>query len=216
MKKIRLKHCMDAKHRVISLNEAFKEALSLSSGCSCAQEEFETELLNFLNKHEDLIHQIKDSYKENILKSWDYDFDYNAWVDKIEKVESVSDKYPLIVDVAFITELVMKIHSNERDFEEGDLLDRVYDYSAHDFVLYEVDLKDISYKGYYIDDDAVDEYMEKPMDTMPPIILDTPLTENNEPLDLFPLIDGAHRCSALEKLGVSKIKAYIPTPVGIK
>lgn len=216
MKLIRLKHCMDTKHRVVSLNEAFKEALSLSNGCSCAQEEFETELLNFLNKHEDLIHQIKDSYKENILKSWDYEFDYNAWVDRIEKVELASDKYPLVVDVTFIVRLVTEIHSNERDFEEGDLLERIYDYSDYNFVLYEVDLKDIAYSHYYIDDDTVDEYMEKPMDTMPPIILDTPLTEDNEPLDLFLLIDGAHRCTTLEKLGISKIKAYIPTPVGIK
>ena len=212
MKKIRLTHSMDSEYRVVSLDEAFKEVLSLSNGCSCEREEFEEELLSFSS----LIPQIKDSCKENILKVWDYEFDYNTWIDKIEKVESASDKYPLVVDSTFIARLVTEIHSNERDFEEGDLLDRVYDYSAHDFVLYEVDLKDISYKGYYIDDDTVDEYMEKPMDTMPPIILDTPLTEDNEPLDLFLLIDGAHRCTTLEKLGISKIKAYIPTPVGIK
>ena len=168
MKLVRLKHCMDAKHRVVSLDDAFKEALSLSNGCSCEKEEFETELLSFLNKHEDLIHQIKDSYKENILKSWDYEFDYNTWLDKIEKVESASDKYPSVLDVTSIVRLITKIHSNEQDFEEGNLLERIYDYSGHDFVLYEVDLKDISYTHYYIDDDSLDEYMEESMDTMPP------------------------------------------------
>lgn len=215
MKVIRLKHDMDKEHRVVNLDDAFKEALSLSEGCSCEQEEFESELLKFLNKYDDFTNKIKDDYKEDVLKSWDYKFDYNFWVDRINKVENPCDKYPLIVDESFISNMVQEIHQNERDFEEGNLLERIEDYWEHNFVLYEVDIDEISYKGYDIDESAVDEYTEEPIETMPPIILETPLTDDNEPLGFFPLIDGAHRCRAIEEMGLKKIRAYIPTPTSV-
>lgn len=215
MKIVRLKHDMDKKHRIVNLDDAFKEALSLSEGCSCEQEELEYELLNFLNKYDEFTSKIKDDYKEDVLKSWDYKFDYNFWIDKIKKVETSYDKYPLLVNKFFISNMVREIHQNEIDFEEGDLLERIEDYSGYNFVLYEVELDEISYKGYDIDESAVDEYIEEPIETMPPIILETPLTDDNEPLGFFPLIDGAHRCRAIEEMGLKKIRAYIPTPAGI-
>lgn len=211
MKLIRLKHSMDNEYRVLSLNEAFMEALSLSEGCSCEQEVFETELRNFLNNHMEFLDKIKDDYKEDVIKGWEYKFDYNAWLDKVTKVESSTDKYPLVTGYNYLVNLVTKIHGNEMDLEEGDLLDRIWENSELDFVLYEVNIDDIDY-DYSIDEDVVEEYMDEPLETMPPIILDMPICENKEQLKRFRLIDGAHRCSALKKLGISKIQAYIPVP----
>lgn len=125
-------------------------------------------------------------------------------------VSNPSKDYPPIVDSIFIRKFIQKIHSNECDFEEGNLLERIEEYSGKKFVLCEVDLKDIDYGYYYVDEDMVDEYLDEPLDTMPPIILDTPISYQGEPLEKFPLIDGTHRCHVLKKMGLSNIRAYVP------
>lgn len=210
MKKIRLKHNMDNEIRIVSLDEAFKEALGLSEGQSCKQEELETDLLNLLNKHEELSQHIKDSYKEHIITSWEYSFDYNVWLSKVKRLNFYTENYPAVVDITFIKNYIKNIHSNEVDFEEGNLLDRIDFYHDYKFILCEVKLDDIDYKGYSIDNDLIGDYLEEPINTMPPVLLESPLTENNEQLDLFPVIDGVHRCETLEKINSSKVLAYIP------
>lgn len=210
MKNIRIKHTMDNEYRIVSLDEAFKEALSLSEGESCEQEVFESNLLALINSNEDFLNGITDEYKERVIKSWEYEMDYNVWLDKVELCTISDEKYPLATTRRFIKNLLLDIHQNENDFEEGNLLERIDDFIGYNFRLCEVNLKDINYSGFYVDEDVVEEYMDEPLDTMPPIIVDIPLSETNHSLEKFPIIDGVHRCHTLEKMNIFKVKAYIP------
>lgn len=199
---------MDKEYRIISLDEAFKEALSLSEGESCKQEIFESNLLALINSNEDFLNGITDEYKERMIKSWDYEIDYKVWESKVNPIQSSISEYPNSVNTFFIKDLVSDIHSNKDDLYEEDILERISEYSHYS--LYEVNISDIEWDSYMINDDIVDEYSEMDINTMPPIVLGDFYFNVSNPEGRFTIIDGAHRSNALRKLGISKIKAYIP------
>lgn len=219
MELIRLKHEMDKKYRVMSLDEAFLEALSLSSGCANEVEEFGYSLykqINGYNTEEEkelFLSIIKREYKESVIKGYGYKMDSHTWIEKVMIVDSSIEAYPLVVDSTFLVRMVEKIHSNEMDFVEGDLFDRIWSNNEYNYVLCEVNISDIDYEYFNIDEGLVDDYVEESIDTMPPIILEIPLSDDLKLLNKFPLIDGAHRCAKFKKLGLSKIQAYIPMPI---
>lgn len=219
MKLIRLKHEMDKEYRVRPLDDAFMEALNLSSGCSNNVEEFEYYLLGLIKncknsqERDMFLSIIKDEYKISVMKGWNYKVDNHIWLEKIVFVESSIDAYPLTVSPKFLEQMVRKIHRDELDFEEGDLLDRIWSYCGYDYVLCELNINDIEYDIFAIDEDLVKDYMDESLEDIPPIILDIPISNDLEPLNKFPLIDGAHRCAKLKQLGLSKIQAYIPMPM---
>lgn len=79
MNLVKVKHCMDDEFRIMTLDEAFLEALSLSNGCASEVGEFENDLLKSINSfiekgHEDeILSIIKDEYKMSVLKGWEYE-----------------------------------------------------------------------------------------------------------------------------------------------
>lgn len=218
MKLIRLKHEMDDKYRIMPLNKAFIEALSLSDGRANEMEEFESNLLKQISSYETkediefFLSIIKDEYKETVIKGWGYKMDYHTWIEKIDIIKTFKRKYPSTVDAHFLVSIVSNIHRDETDIEDGDILDRIYSYSDYSYVLCDVSLDDIEYDAYDIDEDLVEEYIWDESGDIPPIILEMPLSHEGEILDKFPLIDGAHRCTKLKQMGIKTVRAYVPMP----
>lgn len=103
-----------------------------------------------------------------------------------------------------IVEFVRSIHYRPEDFEEGDIVDRIYENSK--YILTEIPLNKIEKVVYYIDKDIVKEYCEMSPDTMPPVVLGEPYGDES----LYPIIDGGHRITTKIKLKQKKIWAYIP------
>ena len=105
--------------------------------------------------------------------------------------------YPQMVDSAFITALVLKIHSRPEDFDYGDIENRIWKYRQ--YVLTEIEVPDTVYN---IDSDLVREYTTMLIDTMPPIVYD-PIEET--------IIDGSHRVETVKVLRNRTILAYVGT-----
>lgn len=73
LKKVILKDEMTEKTITTTLDEAFKNALAMSEGCASEQERFEAELLLFIEQHPNVLSAIKEEYKLEVIKSWDYE-----------------------------------------------------------------------------------------------------------------------------------------------
>jgi hypothetical protein len=113
---------------------------------------------------------------------------------KIGDVYSESDIYPYI----------QKLHRNEEDFYEGDIGERIERFP--NYVVAKVPINKINMDEYYIDDDYVNEYVDKFKETKsyPPIVLG--YYDNNWGYDI---IDGTHRANALRKLGLKSIICFV-------
>lgn len=108
-----------------------------------------------------------------------------------------------IVDANFIQNLVKGIHRRLHDFEEGDLVDRIYWFSQYKLV--ELPISNIDLDEWDLDDDLVTDHVAEIMrskHTMPPIVFD-PISKS--------IIDGTHRANAYHKLGMKTIPAYVGT-----
>lgn len=113
--------------------------------------------------------------------------------------ETFTNKTVKIGDILPESEIysyIQKLHRNEEDFWEGNIGDRIESYTSYKAM--EVSLDIISTDEYYLDDDSVEEYIEKykKIGTYPPIVLghfDTNWGYN--------IIDGTHRANALKQLG---------------
>lgn len=69
---IKIKHIMDENFKETTLDDAFIEALSIAEGCSCEAEKRDNDLFNLLKKYPELTKEIKDKYKYDVLKAYDY------------------------------------------------------------------------------------------------------------------------------------------------
>ena len=96
------------------------------------------------------------------------------------------------------------IHYSERDFDEGDIIERIEKFSTYE--LREINVKDLEDPCHYIDEDLIQEYMQKSINEMPPLILGY-YRDNS-----FMTIDGGHRTAILKELNKQKALAF----VGIK
>lgn len=112
-----------------------------------------------------------------------------------------------ILDESEIYQYVQQLHRNEDDFSDGNLGERIEEFSKYQ--LKEVPIKDINIDEYYLDEDYEEDYIQKfkETDNYPPIVLDgdTKWSYQNK----FTIIDGTHRVNALDKLGIKTIKAWV-------
>lgn len=72
MATIKVKHIMDMDYIEAPLDAVFIEALTLSEGCSCEAEEFDSDLLNLIKKNPTFLNSITDEYKYKVLEAHDY------------------------------------------------------------------------------------------------------------------------------------------------
>ena len=108
-----------------------------------------------------------------------------------------------LVDATFIQSLVKGIHRRLHDFEEGDLVDRIYWFRQYKLV--ELPISNIDLAEWDLDDALVTDHVAEIMrskHTMPPIVFD-PISKS--------IIDGTHRANAYHQLGMKTIPAYVGT-----
>jgi len=106
-----------------------------------------------------------------------------------------------MVSVNEVFELCERLHMRSEDFEDGDLSDRIYQYSTYIKEYVPLDLIDTDEWAW--DQDYVDEYKNRDVSTMPPIVLEAPYH------DRYTIIDGTHRANAMKQLGENKILALV-------
>ena len=108
-----------------------------------------------------------------------------------------------IIPESDVYQYVQKIHNNYDDFIDGDLGERIERFSKYKVAL--IDIDKIVTDEYYLDDDMMDDYIDKYENnkSYPPIVLGY---YNNWGYDI---IDGNHRANALKTIGVKKIKCLV-------
>lgn len=113
---------------------------------------------------------------------------------KVGDVYSESDVYPYI----------QKLHRNEEDFYDGDIGERIERFPKYQVA--EIPIDKINMDEYQLDDDYVDDYVEKykQIGTYPPIVLG--YYDNNWGYDI---IDGTHRANALKNAGLKSIICFV-------
>jgi hypothetical protein len=105
--------------------------------------------------------------------------------------------YPASMYAGDVEDLVREIHHREEDFDEGDIVDRIYACGSYRLTL--LPIADIDLEEFYVDEDLVETFTKK-NEPMPPIIFDETYKS---------LIDGIHRAKAADRRGQKTILAYV-------
>lgn len=107
-----------------------------------------------------------------------------------------------VYDESDVYSYVQRIHSNEEDFDTGDLGQRIEDYKQ--YKVQSIDISKLNLDRFQIYPDVVEKYIKQyeKYGAYLPIVT----THDYE------IIDGNHRATALSELGINKILGF----VGIK
>ncbi|MBZ5555617.1 MAG: hypothetical protein LAO21_23165 [Acidobacteriia bacterium] len=108
-----------------------------------------------------------------------------------------SDQYPQVASAFEVENMVKEIHSNQEDFNEGNLLHRISRYT--DYVLKRIRISNLQ-QEWAISDDLVNQYSQMDASTAPPIVYDR-LGQS--------IIDGTHRSVVARLSGDKTILAYV-------
>ena len=113
----------------------------------------------------------------------------------------VTEAQKHIVASSKVVDDVLAIHQNRDDFDEGDLIDRIYFNDSYELKM--IPIEDIV-SPWHADEFKVDDYVKRIGDKgdYPPIVVDA---ERN---GTYEIIDGTHRYEALKLLGRKVVKAY--------
>ncbi len=119
-----------------------------------------------------------------------------------DKINSV--KVGDIVEEHIVYVYIEEIHSNEEDFYDGNISERIEEYTNYKLQI--VKLNDIILDEWTLDEDEALEFGNKFKETdyIPPIVLD----DSNPHI----IIDGNHRANGLKMVGEKSVEAF----VGIK
>ena len=112
-----------------------------------------------------------------------------------------------IVSSYDVVQFIRTIHHSERDFWEGDLVAHIEEYD--NYLVKEVEVQSLEDPCYYVDNDLVDEYKEKDIREMPPIVLGFYRDEEEEYEESFQTIDGGHRVTVAKDINIDKILAFV-------
>mgnify|MGYP003499174712 FL=1 len=110
-------------------------------------------------------------------------------------------KVGMIVPEHEVYAFIQSIHHEEEDFSDGDIGERIEAYESYE--VKEVPLSKIEKPWTYIDEDMVDDYLGKEMETVPPIIL------GYYSDGTYQTIDGGHRVTVALKRNQTTIKAFV-------
>lgn len=102
-----------------------------------------------------------------------------------------------------IYQYVQGMHHTDEDFWDGDLGDRIENYSQ--YKLREISISKIDIDEFYIDEDDIEGYQERYESSKdyPPIVLEKIY------MGRYTIIDGTHRVNALNNLGITTVKAWV-------
>lgn len=108
--------------------------------------------------------------------------------------------YPSLILTPDLVEQVKALHYQPQDFDEGDIVDRLYEFAS--YTLQERPIEDLGHSPFYLDWELVDSYcsliLQNP--SYPPVIFN-PIERS--------LIDGGHRLHALLRLKHSTVLCYV-------
>lgn len=137
------------------------------------------------------------------MNSFNYIKNFKTFESSDSYATVINSKVGDILPESLIYQYVQKLHLNEEDFWDGDLGDRIENYTS--YKLMEVDINKIDISDFEIDDDKVDEYSNsyKELNVCPPIVLES------EYYGRYTIIDGTHRANALHNNGIDKILAWV-------
>lgn len=125
---------------------------------------------------------------------------YTKYLEQIKNAK-VGDVLPEEVIYMYVEYLndYSPIHTHEDSFIDGDLGDRIEQYSNYKLEKVPIDRLDLSEWELY--DDTIEEYTEEYEETKeyPPIVLDSD----------YGIIDGIHRANAICDAGESEILAFV-------
>ena len=110
-------------------------------------------------------------------------------------------KVGMIVPEHEVYAFIQSIHHEEEDFSDGDIGERIEAYESYE--VKEVPLSKIEKPWTYIDEDMVDDYLGKAMETVPPILL------GYYSDGTYQTIDGGHRVTVALKRNQTTIKAFV-------
>jgi len=100
---------------------------------------------------------------------------------------------PYVIGTILINDEVVKftesIHYSKKDFEEGDIVERIGKFSTYE--LREINVEKLEDPCHYIDEELIQEYKQKNVNEIPPLILG--YYHNGS----FMTIDGDHRTTVL-------------------
>ena len=103
-----------------------------------------------------------------------------------------------------IYSFVQSIHRNDEDFYEGDIGQRIEEYS--NYKVLEIPINTICTDEYELDEDYLQDYIlkYKELGTYPPIVLGRLDKEFG-----YNIIDGNHRVNGLKEIGVETIICFV-------
>ncbi len=107
-----------------------------------------------------------------------------------------------VYDESDVYSYVQRIHSNEEDFDTGDLGQRIEDYKQ--YKVQSIDVSKLNLDRFQIYPDVVEKYI-KQYENYGAYL---PIVTTHD----YEIIDGNHRATALSELGINKILGF----VGIK
>ena len=104
-----------------------------------------------------------------------------------------------IYDESDVYSYVQRIHSNEEDFDTGDLGQRIEHYKRYKIEI--IDISKLNLDRFQIYPDVVNKYIKqyKKYGVYLPIVT----------TDDYEIIDGNHRATALNELGINKILGFV-------
>jgi len=112
-----------------------------------------------------------------------------------------------VLDESDIYNYVEQLHRNEEDFTDGDIGQRIGQFSK--YKLTEIPIDKINIDEYDLDIDYMKDYkkMFKETNNYPPIVLDGDTKWSYK--NTFTIIDGTHRVNALHRSGLKTVKAWV-------
>ena len=112
-----------------------------------------------------------------------------------------------ILPQSYIFDYIKKLHRNEDDFYDGDLGERIGEFSK--YKLMEIDIDKINIDEWDLDIDYLKDYKNKFKENSnyPPIVLDSDISYSYK--NKYTIIDGTHRVNALDRSGIKTVKAWV-------
>lgn len=223
----------DLNFNIYNIPESFKDCKKIISGWKVIflkkSNYFQSKLLKIIDEVISDVSMIESSYieiDESLLNNgkFPYVLKFEKYLERESKINKIiresssrKEKYlnlcwynaeiNQILSESDIYNYVEQLHRNEEDFIDGDLGQRIGQFSK--YKLMEIQIDRINIDEYELDIDYMKDYkkMFKESNEYPPIVLDgdTKWSYKNK----YNIIDGNHRVNALHRSGLKTVKAWV-------
>lgn len=133
---------------------------------------------------------------------------YNLFINERKFYVSYTNK-TVDIDAIYTSDdvyaYVQRMHKLEDDFYDGDLGERIEEFTTYKVANIPIDKIDID--KYLLNDEVVEDYIKiyQKLETYPPIVLGY----YDKGSETYDIIDGTHRVNALSELGITEIICFV-------